>query len=399
MGKQRIGNVGLLNLTSATETSIANIGKIENVGCVLYKPETAHLITALNIGNIGKTMEIKKEFTVLNGQVTLDRSYFSTVEKPLTLLVNGQAVITKDVTAEDIRDKVEGLVINGSLFAPAAVSGALHERTKDTAGGVRTYEGDRPRIINGSHELTDRYLHSVDTKVSLTVNGVLSLSDDLDMNLFAEKIEDLQVNGIVRLNESQEPDLFRKNPLINGVTEVIPDGYVYASKTLVLTGRSIRRFKKGRIFTKKPVVFDRDVTREAFEASISDIRSSSVIVCHEDVEDLVFERCDPLEAEVLTYSGKYALIEDEEWFREDFEAFEGKVTLVVTGTLRLDDSTDAGILRSNVEAIDLAGSIIVPNKEVKGAVQTLLRLKEGDVHAAGEKEEGPAISNFGELSL
>ncbi|PYZ96977.1 hypothetical protein CR205_14995 [Alteribacter lacisalsi] len=399
MAKQRIGNVGVLNLTKATEQSVANIEKIENVGCVLYKPETAHLITSLNIGNIGKTLEMTRDFTVINGQITLDQAFFSTVEKPLSLLVNGQVVIGKDVAADDIREKVESIVINGAIYAPREVAGALNERVKDLMGGIKTYEGELPRTVNGSQELTNRYLQSIGSSLQLVVNGVLTLAEDLDMSLFQEKIEDLEVNGVIRLYETQEPALFNKAPVINGVTDVIPDGYEHVGKALTLTERSIRRFKGSRLYTNKPVVLEPDVTREALEKAIVHIRSSSVIVCHEDLEDLLFERCDPLETEVLTYSGRYALITDETWSREDLEAFDDKLTLIVTGTLRLGENVDAAALRSKVDAIDLLGSITSPNAEVKGAVMTLLRTKDGEVNTAGDKTEGPAISNFGELSL
>lgn len=56
--KQKIGNVGLLDLRHATEESIKGIESINNVGVVFYHKENAHLLSSLSIGNIGKSIEL-----------------------------------------------------------------------------------------------------------------------------------------------------------------------------------------------------------------------------------------------------------------------------------------------------------------------------------------------------
>ena len=51
-----IGNVGTLDLRTATAETVAQIQRIGNVGIVLYTPETAGLILRLNLGNVGASM-------------------------------------------------------------------------------------------------------------------------------------------------------------------------------------------------------------------------------------------------------------------------------------------------------------------------------------------------------
>ncbi|MCD8510359.1 MAG: hypothetical protein LRY73_11190 [Bacillus sp. (in: Bacteria)] len=73
---QEIGNVGLLNLTKATEKSISGINKIENVGMILYTKDNKHLISRLNIRNIGQSVEVPEEYSVINGKLTINKGFF-----------------------------------------------------------------------------------------------------------------------------------------------------------------------------------------------------------------------------------------------------------------------------------------------------------------------------------
>ena len=49
--KKIIGNVGILDMRTATEESIDRIAKIGNVGSILCSPETKQYVTKLQIGN------------------------------------------------------------------------------------------------------------------------------------------------------------------------------------------------------------------------------------------------------------------------------------------------------------------------------------------------------------
>ena len=73
-----IENVGMLDLTQATEETVTSIERIGNVGLVIYRAETAHLLTLLkNAGNIGKTIEIPEDTVITAAPCGWTRNTFS----------------------------------------------------------------------------------------------------------------------------------------------------------------------------------------------------------------------------------------------------------------------------------------------------------------------------------
>ncbi|MCJ8009221.1 hypothetical protein ACFFF5_12460 [Lederbergia wuyishanensis] len=407
MTKQRIGNIGLLNLTNATEESIQGIEGIDNVGLVLYKKENAHLISALNIGNIGKTAIVPEGYSFFNGILNIDKAYIESIKEPVKLFINGIAIIDNDVQVEQIKKELLQFTINGIVYSPAHLSGSVSNLFGEGDINVTAYQGEAPRIENGKFTLSNSFLQSLTGPQYLVVNGILTFSSDLNMEMFNEKISDIEVNGKIVIYEEQEPYLYRKMAsLTSSHVDVIPAGHDLIESQLRLNSRSIRRFKHKRIMTKRPIVIDADVSREALSNAFSKIHSPSMIICHENVEDIVYELCSLLETEVLVYEKSFIFIEnEEEWSNDQFLALKEPANFVVRGVLTLDEDVELEVLQEKVAAIDLMGEIIVSNKKLKGSLQQLLRLNNGNItekdkSAVKENEKEPAyLNNIGELSL
>jgi hypothetical protein len=399
---QRIGNVGLLNLVNATEESIKGVERIENVGLVLYGKENAHLITKLNIGNIGSSLEIPAGYHLVNGVFHLDQNYLSSIIEPVFLLVNGIVIIDKNVQADQVQAGQLSLMVNGKVYSPTHLTGIAGKMLSKGNGAVETYNGTAPRFENGKFTLTNSFLQSIDDSLYLVVNGMLSFAQDLNLDIFYEKISKLEVNGKISLFENQETFLYKKvASLTTCVVEVIPAGYEVLAKPQRLNGRSIRRFQQKKWFTNKPVIIESDVSREMLTKAIEKIHSTSVIICHEEVEDLVYERLSLMETEVLSYENSFIVIEGEEvWSNEQFLALDQPVSIIVNGQLTLDRDVNEEVLRSKVATLDVIGEVIVRERKLKGTLQNIIRLNTGTVEEEKGKGESEAtLQNVGELSL
>ncbi|MFB5662592.1 hypothetical protein [Alteribacillus sp. HJP-4] len=400
MKNQTIGNVGMLNLTSATEKSIAHIARIENVGLIIYRRENAHLLTKLNIGNVGETLEIKDDYSFHNGNLTMDHEYFQSITSPINLVVNGILTIAKDVEAEEIREKIANLRVHGMIFAPGHLGGVIQQVAESVSGSVETYSHMPPRMKNGKFQLTTAVLQSIDEPERLMVNGVLLLHPSLDMELFKEKVEGVTINGKVVLNENQMPDFHQKLSVLNGKMDVTPAGFQHVTTTLKLSSRSLKRFKQAKLYTKKPIFLEKDVSREAFVNAVTALESSSLIVCPEHLEDLVYECCPSLEAEVLPFEHHYHFIDGEEdWTNEQFSAYEQPLALIVEGQLKLNEKVNPEVVKEKIASLDVIGEVVVSSSALKGVLQPLIRLKEGAISDASEKEMRSSLANIGELSL
>ncbi|ETI66354.1 hypothetical protein BAVI_23038 [Neobacillus vireti LMG 21834] len=398
---QRIGNVGLLNLLDATEESIKGIERIENVGMVLYREGNAGLLSALNIGNIGSTSEVPEGYSLFNGILKLDDAYLKSISEPVHLLVNGEVIVDKNVHPDDLKKGLLHLMVNGKVYSPAHLSGLLSPIISKGAFELESYQGTPPRMESGKFTLTNSFLQAIDEQAFLVISGVLSFSKDLNMEKFDEKISKLEVHGKIFLYEEQEAFLYKKTASLAGCKiEVIPAGYEVLNRTLRLNNRSIRRFKQKKLYTKKPILFDVDVTRELITETIAKVHSTSVIVCHEQVEDLMYELTSLLDTEILSYEHSFIMIEGEEvWSNEQFLALDDPTNFIVNGKLILNKDVSEDVLRNKVVAIDNLGEVTVHDKKLIGVLQNIIRVNTGSVEEEKSKENGAALHNVGKLSL
>ena len=398
-----IGNVGMLDLTQATEESVKSIERIGNVGVVLYRAETAHLLTLLkNMGNIGKTLEIPKGHRYYNGTLHLNEEYFKFLEQPEKIFVKGVVMIDPHVTLDAFEKVQLNLVVNGEIYTPEHLTGAVTASFLRAGGAdaeIYTYKSF-PRFEEGKFQLSSAYLASIVEPLYLVVNGVLQLDKDLDMEQFAAKIDCLRVNGKVILYEEQVRSFYDKLQKVNGLLEVIPTGFQHLTKPLRLNARSIRRFKNHKFYTKHPVIIDADVSREAFSGAVTEIQSSSFMICSEDIEDLVWERCPDLNTEIVSYEHAFVFVDGEEtWSKEQLLTLGHPVSFIVDGTLNLDDDVTEEVLKETVRSLDLFGEVIVADKRIKGVLHPYLRTNEGMIRVKGTEEEPMGIGNIGMLSL
>jgi hypothetical protein len=400
---QRIGNVGLLNLLNATEESIKAYDRIENAGAVIYRKGQAHLLSALNIGNMGASMELPEDYSYYNGVLTIDAAYLQSLGAELKLLVNGTVIFGKDIGPEQLEKGLLALMVNGEIYAPAHLAGLVSRLFPAGNRTVNPYTGAPPRIENGNFTLSNAFLQAAELPAHLVINGMLTMPKDLDMDLFNEKISNIEVNGTLSVHEEQEVHVHKKMAASpNGVIQVIPAGYEVLKKIVKLNSRSIRSFQRKKLLTKKPLIFEKDIPRGSFEAAIEKIDSKSYIVCSEELEDLIYERLDRLETEVLSYEHQYILIEGEqEWSNDQFLSFHNPVNLIIEGVLVLNTDVTEEVLQDSLAAIDLFGEIQVNSKKTKRALQNKLRVNEGRIKEQGEAAEAErtGLQNVGELTL
>lgn len=400
---QRIGNVGVLNLLNATEESVREYERIDNVGAVLYRAGNSHLLSLLNIGNVGAAIELPEGFVYYNGTLEMDAAYFDSLEGEIRQLINGSVIIGKDVQPEQLEGKQLDFIVNGEIYAPSRLLGVVNRIFAKGSRKIKGYTGAPPQFLEGSVVLSNAFLQAAEEPMYLVMNGVFNIPREVDMELFDESIHNLDVNGVLTIHEEHEAFVYKKmTALPNGVMVVIPNGYDVLKKKVKFNSRSIRSFQEKKLWTKKPVIFEKDISREMFEKAIGKIDSKSYIVCSEELEDLLYERLDRLETEVLSYEHHYVLIEgDQEWSNDQFLAMDHPVNLIVEGILVLKDDVAEEVLRTKVAAIDLLGEIQVADKKVKGALQSKLRVNEGRIIEQGQAEEKArtGLQNIGELAL
>ena len=90
-----IKNVGVLDMRKASADWFSRPTQFENVGMLVYSPESRHLLAQAAMGNVGVTMEAAIDAQLVQGEVTISAVSLKNRTAPLNLAVMGQVVIAR----------------------------------------------------------------------------------------------------------------------------------------------------------------------------------------------------------------------------------------------------------------------------------------------------------------
>lgn len=399
--KKKIGNVGELDLTAATEESIQGIQKIGNVGVILYRPETAHLVTQLSIGNLGSSVEIPEGYQLLRGNLTIDHDYLHQLKEPLYVHVSGKVMICNDVTAEDIEEKIGEIRGNGKIFFPKKVAGFIKSRLTNMSGKIKAYP-DNAQHFSGTVTINQSFLNALAAESTLFIDGALMLIDDVAESLLQEKIVSIDILGKAVVKEDHAPFLREKLADVNSCKlEVVPTGHIYIDEGIQLDEVSIRRFKNAKIYSPH-VIIEHNVTLEMLQQHIAGIRTKGKIVCPDHLVDAVLEKIDNHATKILTYKDKVKLIKGvHSLSASELEHTQGRLTLIVYGVVKIDADLSPELILEKIDCIDNFG-VIEGNRKQCGVIHTKIRNQNGVVTEAQNEEkenEENGIGNVGYLKL
>ena len=394
-----IGNVGVLDLRNASEALIANIGKVGNVGTLLYSRETAEFITRLNLGNVGATVEVAGDAKMLTGQVTITHDYFRGQTAPLNLVIMGQVLVQPDVAVEDVESGLGMLALAGQLVCPENLVGVFQAKLKTMSGQIETYlpSGE---LIMGRLELSETSLRALDDGSVLTVVGNLDLPQVVPDDLLAQKIARLQVTGSVSCREENAQAIRAR--LANKGTRIrtVPAGFEPVKGQLTLDGFTLEALPAKKIYCTEPVVVGSDVDADLLDSHLDALICDEMVICPAALRGVMGRKVDVLKTRVVFYEGELWLIQGEaELQASRFDYLEGKLTIVVMGELHVAPDVEPRALADGLAKLHFMGEVTC-TKEQMGAIQSRLGINQGELRVAGEPERGEVgIGNIGYLAL
>lgn len=394
-----IGNVGVLDLRRATEASIAEISRIGNVGTMLYSPETAILVTRLNVGNVGSTTEVSADAKMITGEVVFNSEYFKGQEAQLDLVVTGQLVVYPDVPAEDIEQGLGELHVVGQLVCPEHLAGILQSKTKNLVGQSIIYASSGQLIV-GRLVLDENYLHSLEDDSELVVIGSLRLPHVLPNDLLEQKIQNIQVSGTVRCHEANVRAILARMVDKSAKITTIPAGFELVDSPLVLNSALLESLPAKHLYCIDRVQIDPEVDSPVLDERLEVLISEDVVICPVKLRSVLARKCNLLETQAIFYEGELWLVDAEfDLTASRFDYLEGKATLVVLGELTIDPEIDPKVLVDRLAKVHNFGEIRCTSKQL-GAIQARLGVSDGelqDTTRADTADEG--VGNVGYLAI
>jgi hypothetical protein len=396
--KKRIGNVGILNMLNTKEENLNDIERIENVGIIMVRKGKGHMLHKINVGNIGSVIEVEEGYQLIQGGLTITQQYLEQLADPLCTVVQGRLFVEKDVHAETFLECVKDIQLHGEAIVPNEMRGTIESKISDAQGAVIGYD-QMPKLFSGSHTLTKQTLENFETVTSILGYGVIKFADDVEPKDVNSYIYQLYMSGVVVLRSYLEPAV-RKVLSTEGnpVFEIIPDGYDHIEKKLKVTRNMLKRFSHQKLYTEAPMIFTADISRDELIENISNIHTESYIVCPEHLEDLLMERCDLLETEIISFENEYLLVEAEEtWNNEALLSLDEPISLIVDGVLTISADVTKEALQQAISKIGNLGIIIVEDKQLLLHVKRLIEVDNGKI--TSEANENKGTGNIGTLTL
>ncbi|MQG58213.1 MAG: hypothetical protein FI707_06740 [SAR202 cluster bacterium] len=398
--QKRIGNVGLLDLRNATAESLAPIAGVNNVGFMVTSRETASLVAKMSTGNVGALAIAPADATLINGPVTFSAGYLGNGDKPLSLIVNGRLVVEADVSAQDIEEGVQTLVINGDVICPKPLESAILLKIAWNNGQVLTYnEGD---ILAPNRFVLDRpYLESLDDGSSLVVARGFSAPDVLPNDLLKRKIRSIAVGRSAQFH-AENADLLRSR-IVNLTgrlrLRVIPEGFQLVDMPLDIDDAMLRSLEAAKLQVEGRVVIERGVDPALLDSGISALAVRDLLICPVELRDVIAAKCDLLSTRAVFYQGELWFVESEmELVPSRFEFLDGAATLIVTGDLVVSPDVEPKTLADRLDRVHNLGDIYCSQAQM-GAIQARLGISEGDFLDSRPDASAIASGNFGYLAL
>ena len=399
------GNVGILDIRNADPDALRGISRIGNVGLVLHSEENAALVNLLSIGNLGNTVEMPPRGKLEMGSVRLDANALSNRTEPINMIVMGSVTVAADVTAADIEEGVERLIVMGTVVCPDNLVAALRSRIARQMGVVDSYPAGAELIsVSGSLQLDHVTLAAMEDGTALLVHGRLIVAEALlQRELLECKLSWLKVHGPVLCNEENAPLLRSFMPDHAGRFTVLPAGFRIIERSLTIDSAFLRFSGANKVYCTGRVIVDSEVTAAEVERYLKGLRCTEMIVAPAALRDALAPKCDLAADRVLFYDGALWLEDDSsELAVERFSYLDGAATLLVDGQLAIHRGVEPAVLAERLAKVHNFGLIRCTPAQMS-ALQARMGIGDGLIDSSNGNEEDDekslGIGNIGYLTL
>jgi hypothetical protein len=387
-----IKEVAFLDLTEASEETLAQITAIKKVAFMIYNEKFEPFMSKIDFHEIASSVKVPGPFSLINGKLTMDKGFLNSVSEPMFYLINGKMTIKPDVTPELIDQAISGLYLNGKIYCPEHVQGMLHQKIRQQNGKIVTYMAQATHLEPNKLTLTNTYLKSLDLETNLVVAGQFRMDTHLDKQLFNEKIKHIQFLNGALIPEAFAETLYEKLVEGAGTLTFIPEGYTYFEGNLHLDSDVIERYNTAKLYISGAAFFDETVSDSLVRQHLSAIIAEEGIYARAELKRALLDLCDP-SVKLTTYSGVLRIVDGEHTLTQpELDYTEGKITYIIQGVLQIDKGVEPKALLEKIERVDLYG-VISGGMEQCGVLQTKLRIKEGVIDSEDEPKGTEADQN------
>ncbi len=404
----KIKNVGVVDMRKASKDWFSRPTVFENVGVVVYSPESRGLLARASMGNVGVTLEAPADAQLIQGEMTISAGSLADRSAPLNLAVLGQLIVDGDVTADALAEGLGELAVAGVVICPERLSGAVQSKLTYHAGVVKTFRGGgRLRLIGGKLVLDEAFLRSLPDASQIVAVSSVDAREVLPNELIAQKIDSLEVMvGNVRCRGENAEAIQAVLDRTTGATvRTVPVGFTPVRRLLRLNRTTLGMLPSPRVYCPETVIVGDDIEAEELQGALEALVAEDLLICPARLQAAMGAICKLADTKPIFYEGELWLIGTAETLRQSrFDFLTGNATLVVTGALQIDPGVDPATLYERLDAMHNFGVIrCTPDQEA--ALRARLEIDDGAFDESTELEDGDedeassGMQNVGVLTL
>jgi hypothetical protein len=386
-----VRNVACMDMRTASEETLAGIGRIENVATLLYSAQNAESVLRITLLNAATVLEAPAEAQVILGQEVVEKRFFDGLSEPISLVVLGQLMLAPELEAVDVRTGIDKLMILGQVIYPEHLGGVLQSKLEHVAGQAVPY-APGSKLTVGHLNLTQSALEALDDHSALTVVGSFSARAILPNDLLERKVRALQVVGALTCREENAGILLNRlqGSSASAHTTVVPAGFEPVSGMVVLDADLLDALPARRLYCRDLRIAG-DVSPEQLDAALDALIVADLLVAPAALRTVLARKCNLLETKAVLYNGILWQFDDEHTLHpQRFEMVEGKITLLVTGELTLAADIEPAILSERVQKVHNLGEIYCTPAQMS-ALENQAGLGGGEFIDSGQEEESESV--------
>lgn len=265
---------------------------------------------------------------------------------------------------------------------------------------------------NGEMKLDKDFLEGLLEPVILLVNGSLTIENDIDINLFDEKIYSMLVNGEL-ICPKNLAGIIQSKGTVNGETLRYNNGYKYIEGNVKLTNRFLKGLKLNSKLAFEQLMAIEDMDIKLLEEKIANIQVLDKLILVDEIEDNISQYIDEyysVDKTILPNTDKGVKYIDDDISLNDssIKKYDNDV-LYVDGDVEifLDEDVEfskyidklfCDTITCNEKTYEIIKGSIGEDVEVKIIKGKLLK-NSGKMTLTGEIEEEVTIRNMGKLIL
>lgn len=216
--KTNLAVIGKVKMVEDLDPSLFDekLNKIQFLKGAVVSDVIQEILSGKLVNDTSKIITVPNGYTYIDGNLQLGSDEITTYQQA-KLFVTGSVYLDEDVSEEDVKNHIATIKTEEAIYCPTKLKTEILQ-VCDPSTKVITYSGTL-RVIDGEYKLTQAELNYTENNMTYIVQGVLQIDKNVDPKALYEKVERVDLYGVVSGSTEQCGVLQTKLKVNKGVVD------------------------------------------------------------------------------------------------------------------------------------------------------------------------------------